>query len=91
MSITQEIINSIKRENFTIEELNEISRTLVFVRSQLAKKNKTAFVKGTQVKFVATKTNTVVTGQVVAVKRKYIHVRSGYVTYSVPAEMLVAL
>ena len=76
--------------NFTNDELTSIINAVTFARAQLAKQAKNSFVRGSKVKFTSSKTGQVVTGEVTDVKRKFIHVRSGFTNWRVPANMLTA-
>ena len=96
MATIQEINHSIIAGNFTNDQLNSIVQAIKFARNQIATQNKFTLVKGTQVKFVSSKSGQYIVGTVEEVKRKYIHVRentSGRLTsgvWRVPANMLEA-
>ena len=96
MATIQEINRSIIAGNFTNDQLNSIVQAIKFARNQIATQNKFTLVKGTQVKFVSSKTGQYIVGTVEDVKRKYIHVRentSGRLVggvWRVPANMLEA-
>ena len=86
----QQINSSIMFGNFTNEELASVISAVTFARAQLAKQAKNSFSRGSKVKFTSSKTGTVVIGEVTDVKRKFIHVRSGFTDWRVPASMLSA-
>lgn len=90
MNNTSEIVSAIKFGSFTSAELDEIGYMVRFARAQLAKSNKLEFTKGSAVKFVSRHTGQTIAGHVEKVLRKYIHVKVGYITYRVPADMLFA-
>jgi len=96
MATIQEINSTIIAGNFTNDQLNSIMAAVKFARNQIANVNKFTLVKGTQVKFVNSRTGQTVVGTVEDVKRKFIHVRentSGRLTsgvWRVPASMLEA-
>lgn len=90
MATIQEINSSIIQGGFTNDQLNSIICAVRFARSQIAGVNKRTFVKGTKVKFTNNRTGQSLVGDVVEVKRTYIHVRTGTTTYRVPANMLEA-
>jgi hypothetical protein len=86
-----EIARAIISNNYTIDELNNIAGAIKFVRSQLTRRNTSAFVKGSRVAFVNTKTGVRFTGKVDKVKQKFVLVDTDVgVRYNVPASMLVA-
>ena len=89
MATIQEINSSIMFGDFTNEQLDSILMAVKFARGQLVKQARTTLVKGSKVKFTSTRTGQLVVGEVVEVKRKYIHVRSGATTWRVPGNMLV--
>jgi hypothetical protein len=79
--------------NFTNEQLNSIGDAIKFARSQIATQNKFTLVKGSQVKFITSKSNQTVFGTVEKVNRKFIIVRENgkaFGTWRVPANMLTA-
>lgn len=88
MATIQEINSSIIQGGFTNEQLDSIYMAVKFARNQLIKQNKYSFSPGTKVKFVSSRTGQPVVGEVLEIKRKYIHVRSGMTTWRVPANML---
>jgi hypothetical protein len=90
MATIQEINTSIIHGTFTNEQLDSILAAVKFARSQIATKNKYTFVKGTSVKFTNSRTGQTVIGEVADVKRKFIHIRSGFTVWRVPANMLSA-
>jgi hypothetical protein len=96
MATIQQINSSIIAGNFTNDQLNSIIQAIKFARNQIATQNKFTFVKGTQVKFVSSKSGQYIVGTVEDVKRKFVHVRentSGRLTsgvWRVPANMLEA-
>jgi len=90
MVTIQEVNSTIIAGFFTNEQLDSIIMAVKFARSQIAKQNKCMFTKGSRVTFVSGRTGQTVTGEVVDVKRKFIHVRSGLTTWRVPAQMLSA-
>ena len=96
MATIQEINSTIIAGNFTNDQLNSIMAAVKFARNQIANVHKFTLVKGTQVKFVNSRTGQTVVGTVEDVKRKFIHVRentSGRLTsgvWRVPASMLEA-
>ena len=96
MATIQEINRSIISGSFTNDQLSSIIEAVKFARNQIASVNKFTLVKGTQVKFVNSRTGQTVVGTVEDVKRKFIHVRentSGRLTsgvWRVPASMLEA-
>lgn len=97
MATIQEINRTIISGEFTNDQLNSIMAAVKFARNQIANVNKFTLVKGTQVKFVNSRTGQTVVGTVEDVKRKFIHVRentSGRLTsgvWRVPASMLEAV
>ena len=88
MATIQEINSSILFGTFTNVQLDSIISAVKFARNQLAKANKGIFVKGCKVKFTSSRTGQAMIGDVVDVKRKFIHVRCGMTTWRVPANML---
>lgn len=86
----QKINSSIMFGEFTNDQLDSIIAAVKFARNQIAKQNKNAFVKGSKVKFTSHRTGQTVIGEVTEVKRKFIHVRSGFTNWRVPANMLQA-
>lgn len=90
MATIQEVNTSIIHGSFTNDQLDSIIAAVKFARSQIANKNKYTLVKGTKVKFTSTRTGQTVIGEVAEVKRKFIHVKSGFTTWRVPANMLAA-
>lgn len=96
MATIQEINRSIIAGNFTNDQLSSIIEAVKFARNQIATKNKFTLVKGTQVKFVNSRTGQYVIGTVDEVKRKFIHVRENSTNrlvggvWRVPANMLEA-
>lgn len=90
MATIQEINTSIMMGNFTNDQLDSIIMAVKFARAQIAKQNKNVFFKGSKVKFTSSRTGQTVIGEVTDVKRKFIHVRSGFTNWRVPANMLSA-
>ena len=86
----QQINSSIMFGNFSNEELDTVINSVKFARAQLAKQAKNSFARGSKVKFTSSRTGQIVTGEVTEVKRKFIHVRSGFTNWRVPANMLSA-
>lgn len=86
----QQVNSSIMFGNFTNDQLDSIIGAVKFARAQIAKQNKNAFIKGSKVKFTSSRTGQTVIGEVTEVKRKFIHVRSGFTNWRVPANMLSA-
>jgi len=86
----QQINSNIMFGSFTNDELDSIINAVKFARAQLAKQAKNSFVRGSKVKFTSSRTGQVVIGEVTDVKRKFIHVRSGFMNWRVPANMLSA-
>lgn len=86
----QQINSSIMFGNFSNDELNSIIDAVKFARATLVKQAKYNFVRGTKVKFTSSRTGQVVTGEVSAVKQKYIHVQTLQGIWRVPANMLSA-
>jgi len=97
MATIQEINSSIIGGNFTNDQLSSIIAAVKFARNQIATVNKFTLVKGTQVKFVNSRTGQYVVGTVDEVKRKFIHVRENSTNrlvggvWRVPASMLEAV
>ena len=90
MATIQEINSSIMFGTLTNDQLDSIVTAVKFARAQLAKQAKYTLVKGTKVKFTSSRTGQTVIGEVIAVKRKFIHVSSGMSVWRVPANMLSA-
>lgn len=88
MATIQEINSTIISGVFTNDQLNSIITAVKFARNQLSAQNKFTMVKGATVKFVSSRDGRTVQGEVVAVKRKFIHVKAGMTTWRVPANML---
>jgi len=90
MANIQEINSSIIHGSFTNEQLDSITMAVKYAKNQIAQKNKFTLVRGTKVKFTSNRTGQTVIGEVTDVKRKFIHVRSGFTNWRVPANMLSA-
>lgn len=90
MATIQEVNSSIMFGDFTNDQLDSILAAIKFARAQLAKQATYTLVKGTKVKFTSSRTGQTVIGEVIAVKRKFIHVSSGMSVWRVPANMLSA-
>lgn len=88
MATIQEVNSSIVSGSFTNDQLDSIISAIKFARGQIAQKNRYTMVKGTKVKFVSTRTGQTMLGQIVDIKRKFIHVKCGMTTWRVPANML---
>lgn len=88
MATIQEINSSIMFGNLTNEQLESVVAAVKFARAQLTKQNKNFFRIGSKVKFTSSRTGQTVVGEVTAIKRKFIHVRSGMSRWNVPANML---
>lgn len=86
----QQINSSIMFGSFSNDQLDSIIMAVKFARTQLAKQAKNSFVRGSKVKFTSSRTGQTVIGEVTDVKRKFIHVRSGFTNWRVPANMLSA-
>jgi hypothetical protein len=72
----------------TYDELHQVARTipdLMRSRSRQAAKN---FGTGDTVKFISTRTGTIVNGSVLKVAQKYVSVKTSVGVYKVPAGML---
>lgn len=93
MATIQDINSTIIAGTFTNEQLDSIAMAIKFARNQLAAKAKFTLVKGSQVKFVSSKTGNTVFGTVEKVNRKFIIIRENGKTFGnwrVPANMLQA-
>jgi len=93
MATIQDINSTIIGGAFTNEQLDSIAMAIKFARNQLAAKAKFTLVKGSQVKFVSSKSGQTVLGTVEKVNRKYIIVRENgkaFGNWRVPANMLQA-
>lgn len=90
MATVQEINASIIRGSFTNEQLDSILMAIKFARGQLVKQATFAFNRGSKVKFTSSRTGQTMIGEVVDVKRKFIHVSTSAGTWRVPANMLSA-
>jgi hypothetical protein len=89
----QQINTAIVTGSFTNEELNTISAALTFARGQLTRQAVFTLVVGKAVKFTSSRTGARITGTVVKVNRKFIHVKeTGTLAgvWRVPANMLSA-
>lgn len=90
MTTIQDINSTIISGAFTNDQLDSIAMAVKFARNQIVQKNKFTLVKGTNVKFVSSRTGQTVLGTVEKVNRKFIIVRSGMTSWRVPANMLQA-
>jgi hypothetical protein len=90
LSEIQQINSSIMFGNFTNSQLDSIVAAVKFARGNLAKQAKYALTKGSRVKFVSSRNGQTMIGDVVDVKRKFMHVKVGMQTWRVPANMLEA-
>lgn len=93
MATIQDINSTIIGGQFTNDQLDSIAMAIKFARNQLAAKAKFTLVKGSQVKFVSSKSGQTVLGTVEKINRKYIIVRENgkaFGNWRVPANMLSA-
>lgn len=90
MITIQEVNSAIISGQFTNDQLSSILMAVKFARGQLVQQNKSVFVKGAKVKFTSSRTGQTVMGEVIEVKRKFIHVRAGLSTWRVHAALLQA-
>jgi hypothetical protein len=90
MATIQEVNSSIMFGDFTNTQLDSIIAAVRFARANLAKQAKYTLVKGSRVQFMNNRTGQTMVGDVVEVKRKFMHVRIGMQTWRVPANMLSA-
>ena len=74
--------------NYTVSELDGIAHALKFARTQLARQQIRACVKGDQVRFTNPKTGTIFRGTVERVKIKNVIVATPQGRYNVPANLL---
>ena len=97
MNITIQDINAkIIAGDFTNDQLNSISMSIKFARSQIAKTNKNNLWVGDKVRFVSSRSGQYIVGTVQKINRKFIIVREQLanggtgINWRVPANMLEA-
>ena len=93
MTTIQDINSTIINGQFTNDQLNSIVMAVTFARNQLAQKNKFTLRKGSQVKFVSSRSGKTVCGTVEKINRKFVIVKENgmmFHTWRVPANMLEA-
>ena len=93
MTTLKDINTAIVTGSFTDAELTSIADAIRFARSQLTRKATCTLRAGAKVKFTSSKTGRDVTGTVIKVNRKFIHVKedTGFMTWRVPGNMLTAI
>jgi hypothetical protein len=93
MTTIQDINSTIISGQFTNDQLNSIIAAVTFARNQLAQRTRFTLVKGSQVKFVSSRSGKTVLGTVEKVNRKFVIVKENgmmFQTWRVPANMLEA-
>ena len=90
MPTINEVNAAITSGQFTNEQLVSIIDAVKFARAQLTKRTVFTVRSGDRVKFSNTRTRTVEVGEVVSVKRKFVHVRTSANLWRVPASMITA-
>jgi len=83
-----EITHSIMFGDLTNDQLNAVIQAVKFRRNQLTKETKSQLNIGCQVRFVSSRDNKTVIGNVKKINPKYIHVDTVEGVWRVPANML---
>jgi len=86
-----DIRGAIVSGQYTNAELDSIAQAITFARSQITRRNTSAFRKGDTVKFTSNRNRQVYQGTVEKVAIKNIVVRTHVGLYKVPANMLEAV
>ena len=91
--LISDINHAIIAGSFTNDELTSIVDAVRFARSRLTSQTVRNLRAGNSVKFTASRTGQVVTGQVIKVNRKFVHVKesTGFMTWRVPGNMLTVI
>lgn len=95
MTTIQDINSTIISGQFTNDQLNSISMAITFAKNQLAQKTRFTLGKGSQVKFVSSRSGQTILGTVEKVNRKFVIVKENGKAFGgswrVPANMLEAI
>lgn len=82
---------AIMLNNYSNQELNELTEALRYARAQLAQQVKRSMCIGDNVNFCNSKTGQNLTGVVMKIAIKYVTVRSSQGLWRVPANMLTVV